>query len=142
MMNIREVQVGDLETVKVMIEELEELKFDSLVFEKYFISNLNDPNVHYYIVENQNQSLGFLGMRVFYPLHHCEPLLEITELIVMPGFRNQKIGELLIKFAVGFSKTHNCSQIELSSNLKRTKAHAFYIRNGFTKGHFKFSKRL
>ena len=38
-MNIREVQVDDLETVKVMIEELEELKFDPLVFGKYFNSN-------------------------------------------------------------------------------------------------------
>lgn len=140
-MNIREVNNSDLEIVQIMIEELEEIKFDPVVFEKYFISNLNDPNVHFYIVENQNESLGFLGMRIFSPLHHCEPLLEITELIVMPDFRNQKIGELLIQFVFDFTKKHNCSQIELSSNFKRTKAHAFYIRHGFTKGHFKFSKR-
>lgn len=139
---IRKATEGDLESVKKLVEELEEQVFDFDKFKEIFDRNLINQEVHYFVAEIDQKVVGFMSLFESTPLHHCERLAEIQELIINEKFRGLNIGMEFIQLAEELGKENNWLQIELSSNMKRLKAHSFYLRNGFSRGHYKFVKRL
>jgi PhnO protein len=139
---IRAANKNDLESVKLLVEELEEQVFDFEVFSKIFERNLQDKNVHYFVAEVDSNVVGFMSLFESTPLHHCCKIAEIQELIISQKYRGLHIGEAFIKIAINLGVDNNWTQIELSSHMKRLKAHSFYLRNGFTRRHFKFVKVL
>lgn len=139
---IRAANINDLESVKLLVEELEEQVFDYEVFRGIFERNLLDKNVHYFVAEVDGIIVGFMSLFESTPLHHCYKIAELQELIINHKYRGLHIGEAFIKVAFELGVSNNWSQIELSSHMKRLKAHCFYMRNGFTRRHFKFVKTL
>ena len=139
---IRAANIKDLESVKLLVEELEEQLFDLEVFREIFERNLKDKYVHYFVAEVDDTIVGFMSLFESTPLHHCYKIAELQELIINHKYRGLHIGEAFIKVAFELGMENNWTQIELSSHMKRLKAHSFYIRNGFTRRHFKFVKTL
>lgn len=139
---IRAANINDLESVKLLVEELEEQVFDFEVFRGIFEQNLQDKYVHYFVAEVDATVVGFMSLFESTPLHHCYKIAELQELIINHKYRGLHIGEAFIKVAFELGKCNNWTQIELSSHMKRLKAHNFYMRNGFTRRHFKFVKVL
>lgn len=139
---IRVASVNDLKSVKLLVEELEEQVFDYEIFRGIFERNLQDKNVHYFVAEVDSSVVGFMSLFESMPLHHCYKVAEIQELIVKEKYRGLHIGEAFLKLAVELGVDNNWTQIELSSHIKRVKAHSFYMRNGFTRRHFEFVKVL
>jgi PhnO protein len=139
---IRKATEADLESIKKMVEELEEQVFDFDKFKEIYLINLLNSEVHYFVAEVEMQVVGFMSLFESKPLHHCERLVEIQELIINEKYRGLNVGKEFMQLAEELGKEKKWLQIELSSNLKRLKAHGFYIRNGFIRGHYKFVKRL
>ncbi|MCP9764697.1 GNAT family N-acetyltransferase [Lacihabitans soyangensis] len=139
---IRAANIKDLESVKLLVEELEEQVFDFEVFRGIFDRNLQDKNVHYFVAEVDSSVVGFMSLFESTPLHHCYKIAELQELIINHKYRGLHIGEAFIKVAFELGVINNWTQIELSSHMKRLKAHSFYMRNGLTRRHFKFVKTL
>jgi (aminoalkyl)phosphonate N-acetyltransferase len=139
---IRKATISDLANVKKLIEELEEQLFDFDKFKEIFLKNISNSEVHYFVAEVVNEVVGFMSLFESTPLHHCQRLAEIQELIVNEKYRGLSIGKEFIRLAEDLGKENNWLQIELSSNMKRLKAHSFYIRNGFSRGHYKFVKKI
>lgn len=139
---IRAANINDLESVKLLVEELEEQVFDYEIFSGIFERNLQDKNVNYFVAEVDVNVVGFMSLFESTPLHHCYKIAEIQELIISQKYRGLHIGEAFIKIAFELGVENNWTQIELSSHMKRLKAHSFYMRNGFTRRHFKFVKVL
>jgi len=138
---LRPAEAADFEQVRALVMELENQHFDKNIFLEYYQRLLANGQSYMIIAELNGQAVGFMGLLVSFPLHHCEPIAEVTELIVKGAHRSQKIGERLISHAKELAQEHGWAALELSSNMLRTHAHAFYLRNGFAKRHFKFSWR-
>lgn len=139
---IRKAKDSDLEFVKLLVEELEEQKFDFEIFKGIYLKNLLNDEVHYYVAEVNNVVVGFMSLFESTPLHHCHKLAEIQELIIREKHRGLSIGKEFIELATRLGQEKGWLQIELSSHMKRLKAHNFYMRNGFSRRHFKFAKML
>jgi len=139
---IRKAKDSDLESVKLLIEELEEQKFEFGIFKEIYLRNLLNEGVHYFVAEVKNEVVGFMSIFETTPLHHCHKLAEIQELIICEKYRGMSIGKEFIELATKLGQEKTWLQIELSSHMKRLKAHSFYLRNGFSRRHFKFVKML
>ena len=139
---IRKAKETDFEFVKLLIEELEEQRFDLEIFKAIYLKNLINPEVHYFVAEVKNKVIGFMSIFESTPLHHCYKLAEIQELIISEKHRGLSIGKAFIELATKLGREKGWLQIELSSHMKRLKAHSFYMRNGFNRRHFKFVKML
>lgn len=55
----------------------------------------------------------------------------IGGLVVDADFRQQGIGQLLLRQARQWSATHDCQEMMVRSNVRRHAAHRFYLRSGF-----------
>lgn len=139
---IRKAEISDLKNIQNLVEELEEQVFDSKIFADIFLDNISNPRIHYFVLISEENIIGFMSLYEIFPLHHCEKIIEVNELIVKNGYRSQNFGKQFMDFAKTFALENNCRQIELSSNMRRLKAHSFYLRNGFKRGHFKFVTKL
>ena len=74
-------------------------------------------------------------------LHRERPVGRITALVVDAVFRGQGIGRLLVAAAEAALADSGCGLIEVTSNLRRTDAHAFYERIGFVRTSLRFAKK-
>ena len=137
---IRKAKDSDLESVQLLVEELEEQKFEFEIFKEIYLKNLISTEVHYFVAEVKNEVVGFMSIFESIPLHHCHKLAEIQELIISEKHRGLNIGKEFIELATKLGQEKGWLQIELSSHMKRLKAHSFYMRNGLSRRHFKFVK--
>jgi len=142
MVHILPVKTKDLDFVYTCISILEDQQFDKKVFEKIYLTNLNADGVFMFLIGKGNTLIGYMSIHVQNLLHHCGPVAEIQELVVLPEYRNEGAGKVAIDFALKFSKEKQCMLLELSSNLRREDAHRFYLSNGFRQSHYKFTMEL
>jgi GNAT superfamily N-acetyltransferase len=61
---------------------------------------------------------------------------------VRADLRSQGVGAHMLAFVEDYAKAHGVAQIELTSNNTRLDAHRFYERNGYTKSHAGFKKKV
>lgn len=60
---------------------------------------------------------------------------EIEAVVVDERVRGQRIGEAMMRWAIGEARRRGCDNVHLTSNKARTDAHRFYERLGFRKTH-------
>jgi GNAT superfamily N-acetyltransferase len=68
--------------------------------------------------------------------------LELRSVEVRADMRSLGIGAHMLAFVEDYAKAHGAAQIELTSNNTRLDAHRFYERNGYTKSHAGFKKKV
>jgi GNAT superfamily N-acetyltransferase len=86
--------------------------------------------------------LGVATLHVMPVLHRPGPIGRLTAVVVDEGVRGQGVGAALVRAAEGFFAAHGCALIEVTSNRKRTDAHAFYERLGYTATSFRFARSI
>lgn len=91
---------------------------------------------------SSEQLLGAVAMHITPVIHRPSPVRRFTAVVVDEGARGEGIGTTLIRAAEEFLARQGCVQIEVTSNKKRTDAHAFYERLGYTGTSFRFAKTL
>lgn len=84
--------------------------------------------------------LGAVSIHIMPVLHRAGPIGRFTAVVVDESARGQGIGTILIKVAESYLRSRGCAMIEVTSNKKRTDAHAFYERLGYTATSFRFAK--
>lgn len=107
-------------------------------FENAFNYNLNKENVYYYLLKENDQTIGFISIIINYQLHHADKVATVEELVINPKFQGKKYGTSLLNYAIELAKNEKCNVIELTSNFSREEAHKFYEKNGFIKSSYKF----
>ena len=85
---------------------------------------------------------GVLNLRFEAQLHHGGRIAEILEFAVGGTSRGRGIGSALLRQGCRRAGQRGCMQIEAACHQRRTDAHRFYIREGLSQEHFKFSKAL
>ncbi|HEY5584675.1 MAG TPA: GNAT family N-acetyltransferase [Ruminiclostridium sp.] len=139
---IRSAKENDINPIYELICQLENTEFDKGKFSKTFTQNRKDENIYYFVAEENSQVVGFISLIILSPLHHCDIIAEVAELVVADNMQGIGIGKQLLQYAENKAKELMATQIELSSNQKRVAAHRFYKIAGYGNTHFKLCKVL
>lgn len=139
---IERARKEDVEDVYHLICKLEEEVFDKEIFSKVYNENIENLNNYYYVYKIENTCVGFISLHSKQLLHHNGKTGEIVELVVDDTYRNQHIGQQLLNYVENIAKELGLLEIDLSSNIKRTRAHSFYEKHGYVRNHYNLVKKL
>jgi GNAT superfamily N-acetyltransferase len=101
------------------------------------------PRYHVYVATNGDAIVGTFALLVMDNLAHLgAPSAVVEDVVVDETLRGRGIGGLMMKFAMKVAAECGCYKLTLSSNLKRTEAHAFYMSLGFEQHGLSFRAEL
>ncbi|QRG78826.1 aminoalkylphosphonate N-acetyltransferase [Citrobacter sp. R56] len=139
---LRHATPADSDDVYALICELKQAEFNRQAFSAGFAANLQDSNLRYQLALLDGQVVGMIGLHLQFHLHHANWIGEIQELVVMPHARGGKVGSRLLAWAEEEARQAGAEMTELSTSVTRHNAHRFYLREGYERSHFRFTKTL
>ena len=86
--------------------------------------------------------IGLCGVHRTITPHRDAPLGRITILVVAEEAQGRGIGRLLVEAAEAQLRKAGCQMVEVTSNDRRTAAHAFYRHLGYERTSIRFFKKL
>lgn len=137
MIKVKDARPEDLDIVSDFICDLENDIFDKGVFKKIYFDNLKNKNNIYFIAWDK-KPVGYLSCHVQGLLHHGGQIAEIQEMYVVKDKRGLGIGKQLLDKLKVIAKKRKIKQIEVTSGIKRKRAHNFYRTETFRLTSYKF----
>jgi ribosomal protein S18 acetylase RimI-like enzyme len=111
--------------------------------ERIFARFARYPDYTLYVAESGEGIVGTFALLIMDNLGHLgAPSAIVEDVAVAPDSQGQGIGQAMMRFAMRKAQEKNCYKIVLSSNAKRTRAHAFYETLGFERHGFSFRVQL
>jgi PhnO protein len=141
-LTLRACRPDDFESVYRMICILENQTMNRKGMEEVFLNALNRSDRYYLIALSDGLPAGFGSLHLQGLLHHAGISAEIEELVVLPEFRNQKIGSHLYQALYKIAREKQAAVFEVASNRIRNDAHRFYESQGLKKSHYKFTEEF
>jgi len=86
--------------------------------------------------------VGLCGVHKTVTIHRDAPVGRITILVVAKDAQDHGIGRMLVEQAEQWCRTRGCRIVEVTSNDRRTAAHAFYRHMGYERTSLRFMKKL
>lgn len=86
--------------------------------------------------------VGLCGVAAQPMIHRDSPIGRISPLVVDGKAQGHGIGRLLVEAAEDWCRKRGCKLIEVTSNDRRTAAHAFYRHMGYERTSMRFAKTL
>jgi GNAT superfamily N-acetyltransferase len=75
-------------------------------------------------------------------IHREAPIGRISPLVVDEKAQGHGIGRMLVEAAEDWCRKRGCKLVEVTSNDRRTAAHAFYRHMGYERTSMRFAKTL
>ncbi len=101
------------------------------------------PNYKIYIAKYTDEIVGTFSLSIMDNIAHMGQSSGLVEdVVVEKSMRSKGIGRKMMEYALEICRKNNCYKMNLSSNLKREKAHKFYEKLGFKKHGYSFSIEL
>lgn len=135
-MKLRKAELKDEKSIYQLMCQLENCLFEESRFHEIYQLTLAHSDHELYVAESE-EVVGMIHLRYELQLHHNDWVCELMECVVDETCRSIGIGEKLIKYAQQRVLERNIQAIELTSGVQRTRAHAFYEKQGFKKTHVK-----
>ena len=88
------------------------------------------------------QVVGLCGINRRVAVHKPAPIGRISVLVVAEDAQGHGIGRMLVDAAEDWFRKHGCKLVEVTSNDRRTAAHAFYRHLGYERTSIRFFKTL
>ncbi len=93
---------------------------------------LKDPGIHLLVAQEGSAVVGTCTLYVLPRVYWSgKPWAILDSIVVAEDGQGQGRGTALIKHALALAKRAGCSQVNLTSNTRRTRAHRFYETLGF-----------
>ena len=86
--------------------------------------------------------VGFIGVHRMMTVHRDAPVGRIPVLVVAKEAQKLKLGRMLVEAAEQWCRKQGCELIEVTSNDRRTEAHAFYRHLNYERTSVRFFKKL
>jgi len=101
-----------------------------------FAAIQDDPNNQVYVAEREGKVVGTFQLTFIRQLSYGGCLVAQVESVhVHSSQRSHGIGRLMMEFAIAEARRRGALRIQLTSNVRRTRAHEFYERLGFRASH-------
>jgi len=101
-----------------------------------FVAIESDPNNHVFVAELDGAVVGTFQLTFIRQLSYGGCLVAQVESVhVHSSVRSHGIGTRMMEVAIAEASRRNALRIQLTSNVRRTRAHAFYERLGFVASH-------
>jgi GNAT superfamily N-acetyltransferase len=94
------------------------------------------------LVADRGGAIGVLTTSVMQVIHRPHPVGRISMMVVAEAERGNGVGAALVAEAEARLKAAGCGMVEVTSNVKRLRAHAFYERLGYERTSQRFAKQL
>ena len=133
---------NDFEAIYSFVNELENQTFNKEKQEYIYHQNIQQPNNIYLVAFDDHAAVGYISCHAQNLLHHSGLIGEIQEMFVTEKYRSSGIGKLLMENLIHLAKQKGYLQLEVTSGKRRVSAHRFYLREGFSESHFKFTRQL
>ena len=146
MIEVREATTEDWPAVAALLAELgrpdvrggPDEDESRLVFERY----LDRPDTNALVAVEDGRVVGFCDLEYRTRLNFTTPQAWIPDLIVTEASRSRGAGAALLTRADQLARERGCWGMSLESATWRTRAHAFYEREGWTDSAKSFSRSL
>ena len=139
-LRIRDADLADSEAIAALVTELGYPASADAVAERMpLLSHGGEPPL---LAKLGNEVVGCLTWHVTPVLHRPHPVGRITLLIVAKTARGRGVGQALVEAAEARLAARGCGLIEVTSNVKRSQAHAFYRCLGYERTSHRFAKTL
>jgi len=141
---VRRATVRDFETVIRLLAELGRPTVDPddadhrAAFERY----LGRSDAAALVAEVEGEVVGFLDLEFRQRLNVTTEQAWIPDLIVSEAARSGGVGAALLAAATDLARERGCFGMGLESASWRTRAHAFYEREGWSRTGLSFTKML
>jgi len=93
---------------------------------------VDEPAGAAYVADANGDLLGVIAVQVCPFFEHEGAWGRITALVVADRARGRGVGSRLVAAAESFAASHGCLRMEVTSADRRTDAHRFYQRRGYT----------
>lgn len=95
-----------------------------------------DPNNHVFVAVDDRQVVGTFQLTFIRQLSYGGSwVAQVESVHVDASLRSHGIGTRMMQFAIERAKERRCYRVQLTSNVTRRRAHAFYARLGFQATH-------
>ena len=137
---IREARPGDADALVGLIAQLQFQVDSAGVAERLQLLAGNDEPV--LVAERGGSLVGMLDWHVMPTVHRPRPVGRIVTLVVDSKCRGQGIGTALMAQAEVRLRARGCKKMEVTSNMRLERAHAFYEGYGLERSSVRFAKDL
>ena len=135
---IRAAREDDAAAIAVLLGELGyPTDSDTVVQRLRALENAGDNVI---VAESGGVPVALVAIHVTPVLHAPAPVGRLTAVVVSERARGQGVGRAIVEAAEQMLADRGCEFIELTSNRRRTDAHAFYERLGYEASSFRFRK--
>ncbi|MGH2723402.1 MAG: GNAT family N-acetyltransferase [Actinomycetota bacterium] len=143
---VREATAEDWPAVAALLAELgrpEALgRVEEPTLKGVFLGYLERPDEEALVAEVNGRVVGFVDIEYRTRLNFDRPQAWIPDLVVAEADRSRGVGRALLCRAEELARERGCWGISLESATWRTRAHAFYLREGWTDAGKGFTKSL
>ena len=137
---VRDAKAKDAPVLVSLIKLLEHAVDEKGVRKR--ISALTKEKLAPLVVTLDKEVVGLCGIQRMVTIHRDQPVGRITILVVAEALRGQGIGRMLVDAAEERLRNLKCALIEITSNDRLTRAHAFYRHMGYERTGMRFAKKL
>ena len=140
-MEIRKAYATDAPVIKELLEQLGYPTAEGFL-EKRLEDLSSHPDHTDVVFVGENKVLGFLSMHFIPQIAFDASYAVISYLVVEETSRSFGIGKKLEDYADERAREKGCRRLFLHSNIKRTDAHRFYLKQGYQEYNKAFVKYL
>ena len=140
-LTIRAPEAGDMEALADLMTQL---GYETRVseMEMRMETILANKNYATFVAVSEGKVCGMIGTQISYSYEHNSPGARILALVVSEKMRGRGVGEALIAAAEKDLAQKNIRRVAVYTHFRRTRAHEFYEKLGYTKNGFRLVKEL
>ncbi len=94
------------------------------------------------LVAERGEIIGVLTISITRVIHRPRPVGRISMLVVAPECRGGGVGAALVAEAENRMAAAGCGLLEVTSNIRRERAHSFYEKLGYERTSYRFARPL